>query len=561
MKFTSQLLLILAAPLGAPSAQEFQMTGEHTVVSVTDTTAEPQVTSGKWRLGGTLEVQFSGRIQPHENSVVTLFGGDVEAVEGKFDQVVVRGADIAPPFEDVENPAEGKISGDLTDTTSKYDWLYDIEYGPKSVVLKNFRPMRAPAFPSAEGFGKYTIGGRGGKVYIVSNLNDNGPGSLREALEAKGPRFVVFAVSGTIALEDELGIEDPYITVAGQTAPGGGICVKNYQVEVDADHVILRYLHFRPGDEAGKEQDAFSAEGDHIVVDHCSVSWGVDETLSINKGSNITVQWCMVTESLTDSIHKKGKHGYGGLWGGPGGSFHHNILAHHTSRTPRASGNKESGLLDHRNNVIYNWGFNSAYGGEMWPRNFVNNYYKSGPATRHDMKHRIFLQKDPRGKMYAAGNYVSGFPEISKDNWNGGIDFAEDGEATEATLRVDTEYVVAPVTTQSAEEAYALVLEKAGASLVRDTVDARIIEEIRNGTAQYGETYAGGGKGIIDSQKAVGGWPELQSASAPPDGDLDGMPDAWETGKGLDPAKDDSAADRDGDGYTNIEEYVNSIAP
>jgi hypothetical protein len=160
-------------------------------------------------------------------------------------------------------------------------------------------------------------------------------------------------------------VRNPYLTIAGQTAPGDGFCIKNYQFNFDTQHMIIRYMRFRPGDEKGKEQDGFGGKGDHIIIDHCSVSWGVDEAFSINKASNLTVQWCLVSESLTRSLHKKGAHGYGGLWGGPGGSWHHNALAHHSSRNPRASGNKESGLLDYRNNVIYNWGFNSAYGGEL----------------------------------------------------------------------------------------------------------------------------------------------------------------------------------------------------
>ncbi len=257
----------------------------------------------------------------------------------------------------------------------------------------------------------------------------------------------------------------------------------------------------------------------------------------------------MITESLTKSIHKQGAHGYGGLWGGPGGSWHHNLLAHHTSRNPCASGNAESGMFDYRNNVIYNWSFNSAYGGELWPRNWINNYYQSGPATSENVRRRLFLQKDPRGKMFAAGNFVWGFPDISTDNWKGGIDFAPAGEATEATLRAREPFVVAPVTTQPAEAAFALVLARAGCSRSRDAVDQRIVEEIRSGTAQFGETYRGGGKGIIDSQQAVGGWPELRSRPAPLDTDQDGMPDDWEKANRLNP--NDPAAgllDANGDG-------------
>ena len=376
---------------------------------------------------------------------------------------------------------------------------------------------------------------------------------------ARGPRTIVFRVSGTIALQSKFKITNPYLTIAGQTAPGDGICIKDYQVNFDTSHLIVRYLRFRPGDESRQEQDGFGGNGDHIMIDHCSVSWGMDETLSINKGTNFSVQWCLVSESLTRSLHHKGAHGYGGLWGGPGGSWHHNILAHHSSRNPRASGNAESGLFDYRNNVIYNWGFNSAYGGELWPRNWINNYYKYGPATSEKVRRRIFLQSDPKGKMYVAGNFVWGYPEVSADNWKG-IDFAPDGTASEATLRAQEPFIVPPVTTQTAEAAYELVLAKAGSSHVRDSVDQRIIEEIRGGTARFGESYAGGGKGIIDSQKAVGGWPELKSKPAPTDADHDGMPDGWESKHGLNPGDpaDGAKASQPGD-YTHLEKYLNSL--
>ncbi len=504
-----------------------------TVMEVNDHEVLRPVTGGRVRLAGALEVRFTGRIQPHEASVFSFIGPGVESLEGTFDRVILPDG-----------------------------WLGDVSYDAqaRSVTLRNLRPSHAPAFPGVEGFGKYTVGGRGGKVIEVTNLHDAGPGSFRAAVSAKGPRTVVFRVSGTIALESELKIREPYLTIAGQTAPGDGICIKNYQVNFDTSQVIMRYLRFRPGDEKGKEQDAFGGAGSHIVVDHCSASWGVDETFSINKAANLTVQWCLVSESLYHSLHKKGNHGYGGLWGGPGGSWHHNILAHHSSRNPRASGNVDSGLMDYRNNVIYNWGFNSAYGGELWPRNWINNYYKSGPATDDKVRGRIFLQKDPRGKMFAAGNFVAGFPAISADNWNGGINFAPDGEATEKTLRVDRPFVVAPVTTQSAEVAYGLVLAQAGASLVRDAVDRRVVEEIRTGTATFGASYKGGGKGIIDSQKDVGGWPELRSLPAPVDTDHDGVPDVWEQAHGLNPQDPaDGPRSTTPGGYSNLERYLNSL--
>jgi len=527
------VFLLLAVTTAAAGPQPGD---ERVVFEVADAAVVEPVSTGRWNLAGkTLEVRFTGRIAPHENTVWSFFAPGVEAITGRFAKVVLPEGD---------------------------GWRYDLVYDEKArtVVMRNLRPNRAPAFPGVEGFGKYTLGGRGGKVIEVTNLNDSGPGSFRAAVMAKGPRTVVFRVSGTIPLESEIKIREPYLTIAGQTAPGDGICVKNYQFNFDTQHLIIRYLRFRPGDEKGKEQDGFGGGGFHIAIDHCSASWGVDETFSINKASNLTVQWCMVTESLTKSLHKKGSHGYGGLWGGPGGSFHHNLLAHHSSRNPRASGNKDSGLLDYRNNVVYNWGFNSAYGGELWPRNWINNYYQSGPATDDKVRHRIFLQKDPRGRMFAAGNYVHGFPAISSDNWKGGIDFAPDGEATEATLRVREPYVVAPVRTQTAAAAYEAVLVHAGASRARDAVDRRIANEVRTGTAQFGASYKGGGKGLIDSQQDVGGWPELRSLPAPVDSDHDGMPDDWERQHGLNPNDpSDGARIAPGDGYTNLELYLNSI--
>lgn len=513
--------------------QPVQVTGSKTIVRITDAEKFDAISSGSWHLTGTLVVHFDGRIMPHEGSSFALFGGDVVSVEGRFDEVKLP---------------EG--------------WQGDLIYNDACpfVVLRNLRPDRPPAFPGAEGFGKFAVGGRGGQVIEVTNLNDSGPGSFRAACDATGPRTVVFRLSGTIALEKRITIRNPYITIAGQTAPGDGICIRDHKVTFDTEHVIIRYLRFRPGDTKGAEQDGFGGNGNHAIIDHCSVSWGIDETLSINKASNFTVQWCMATESLYDSIHHKGKHGYGGLWGGPGGSWHHNILAHHSSRNPRVSGNAESGLMDFRNNVIYNWGFNSAYGGELWPRNWVNNYYKYGPATRESVRRRIFVQKDARGRMFAEGNYVWGFPEISADNWNGGIDIDEQGDATISSLRVLTPYSVAPVTTESAESAFESVLRNAGASLNRDRVDQRIVNEIRSGSAEFGKSWGGGGKGIIDSQSDVGGWPDLTSSSPPVDADHDGMADEWETFRGLDPANP-----LDGtlitDGYTNLEIYLNSLIP
>jgi len=416
------------------------------------------------------------------------------------------------------------------------------------------------AFPGAEGFGRFTSGGRGGKVLEVVNLNDSGLGSLRAAIEAEGARTIVFRISGTIALQSELRIEKDNITIAGQTAPGDGICLKNFPLIIAADNVIIRYLRLRLGDEKKLEADAVSCIGQkNILLDHCLMSWGIDEVASFYDNENATVQWCLINESLNRSYHSKGDHGYGGIWGGKGASFHHNLLAHHSSRNPRFNGSRthhapEKERVDFRNNVIYNWGENSAYGGEAGQQNLVANYYKYGPATRVT-KNRIIEPYDGNGKWYVAENFVFGFPEITAKNWSG----VQGKFATQG--RVDAPHPFAPVTTQTAEQAYESVLANAGAVLPkRDAVDARIIEEVRTGTATYGGAW-GAGSGIIDSQKNVGGWPMLYSQPAPADRDGDGMADEWERRHSLNPANPlDRNDDFNGDGYTNLEKYLNALA-
>jgi hypothetical protein len=284
----------------------------------------------------------------------------------------------------------------------------------------------------------------------------------------------------------------------------------------------------------------------------------MDETLTVRDNENTTVQWCIISESMNHSFHKKGDHGYGGIWGGQGASFHHNLLAHHASRTPRFNGSRYSGkpdkeLIDFRNNVIYNWGFNSIYGGEAGKQNVTANYYRSGPAT--ESKDRIADPWDEQGRWYVNDNFVLGYPKITSDNWAGGV------QGKFNTLVKSTEpFDVAPVTTHSAETANELVLRDAGAVLPkRDPVDQRIIREAQTGTATYGGQW-GRRSGIIDSQTDVGGWPELKTADAPADSDHDGMSDAWELSNGLNPADpEDRNGDSDDNGYTNLEEYLNSI--
>ena len=408
-----------------------------------------------------------------------------------------------------------------------------------------------PAFPGAEGCGKYTTGGRGGQVMIVTNLNDDGPGSLRAALEVNAPRTVLFAISGTIALKSPLHIRYGDVTIAGQSAPGDGICLRNYNFSIYADNVIVRYMRFRMGDEARQQDDALTClRRKNIIIDHCSMSWSSDECATTYDTENVTMQWCIISESLNKSVHVKGEHGYGGIWGGNNVSFHHNLLAHHTSRNPRFCGSRyhhhpEWEVVDFRNNVIFNWQHNSAYGGEQGNYNMVNNFYKAGPATSERVRNRIVNPSSPVGLFYVTGNYVEGFPDISRDNWAGGVQCAhpDSAHATKPfPMRIEL-----PV--ETAEQAYTSVLDRAGASLHRDDLDKRIVEEVRSGKPTYGD-------GIINSQKDVGGWPELHAEAAPADRDRDGMPDAWEQAHKLDPDINDANLYTLDKGYTNLEIYL-----
>jgi len=429
-------------------------------------------------------------------------------------------------------------------------------FGFLAFAVCSFCRAQPLAFPGAEGFGCFTTGGRGGMVIEVTNLNDRGAGSLREAVEHSGARTVVFRISGNIALESELIIRNGDLTIAGQTAPGDGICIKDYPLIIDADNVIIRFLRIRLGDAHKLQADALSILfHKNIIIDHCSMSWGIDEVASAWDNENFTMQWCIISESLNHSYHSKGDHGYGGIWGGMGASFHHNLLAHHSSRNPRFNGSRHHGdpdeeRVDFRNNVIYNWGFNSAYGGEGGSYNIVANYYKYGPATTR--KDRIVEPWDGSGRWFIAENFVFGFPAITADNWAGGVqgDFWQQ-------CRIDAPFPAPPVTMQTADSAYQLVLAGAGAVLPgRDAVDQRVVEEVRSGTAIGGNA----GDGIIDSQSDVGGWPDLQTYDIPVDTDRDGMSDEWELTMGLNPADPaDRNGDPDGDGYTNLEEYLDIL--
>ncbi len=419
-----------------------------------------------------------------------------------------------------------------------------------------------PAFPTAEGFGRFSQGGRNGTVIKVTNLNDSGPGSFRDALSQNQKRIIVFEVSGLIELQSKLRVHYPYCTIAGQTAPGDGITLKNFPLIIDASHVIVRYIRSRLGTRAGQSDAISISRGSHIILDHCSASWSVDEVLS-NQSDDVdsmTVQWCMITESLNQSVHPKGDHGYGGIIGGLNQSYHHNLIAHHKSRTPKVSWRRPM-LVDFRNNVIYNWKSNNCYDGADAHMNWVANYYKYGPATEKDVKNQIFELFDDKNpdcyivsKLFCERNFVWGFPDITDDNWAGGIHF--DANANEEKNRTFEAFDCPPVTEQSAEIAFKCVLDEAGASLTRDLIDTRIVSEVHTGEWTFGK------KGIIDSPQDVGGWPVHYTFDSPLDTDQDGLPDYWEDQYHLnnrDPG--DYDFDPDGDGYGHIEEYLNNSNP
>ena len=453
----------------------------------------------------------------------------------------------------------------------------------------------ARAFPGAEGGGMYVTGGRGGEVYHVTNLSDSGFGSLRYGIEnGSRPLTIVFDVAGIIALEKALKVTKGDLTIAGQTAPGDGICLKNYNFRIHANNVIVRYIRCRMGDEKKTEDDAmnlYTGSNDlhDVIIDHCSLSWSTDECGSFYGMTGFSLQWCILSESLLNSVHGKGKHGYGGIWGGTDASYHHNLLAHHYSRNPRLDHDYVStlkGPVNLVNNVIYNWGDNSTYGGESAndnndykKYNLINNYYKPGPATASG-KYRFIdpwtktcsncssatgSQTIVPGHFYMDGNVFSTNDDWSADNWKG----TTASESVVAVIKAASAFKPASgshyLTIQSAGDAFTAVLAYAGASLKRDAVDTRVTRETKNGNYTYTGSN-GGTNGFIDTQTDVGGWPAYTATDAEKaavqDKDGDGMSDAFEDAFGLDK---DSAADGpsktlDKHGrYTNLEMYLHYL--
>ena len=464
--------------------------------------------------------------------------------------------------------------------------LQAITLGALCVLSTNAFAQSAtlPAFPGAEGFGMYTTGGRSAstKVYHVTTLEDNGKtslvGSLRWANAQSGPRIIVFDVSGTIHLAAQLKF-NTNTTILGQTAPGEGICIADYPVQVKSNNII-RFIRFRLGNKfvAYHEGDGLGGmDNSDVIIDHCSVSWSIDECLSVYGSKNLTVQWCLAAQSLVNSGHSKGAHGYGGNWGGSGATYHHNLMAHHTSRVPRLGPRPSTQLderMDLRNNVFYNWAGEGCYGGEGMNVNIVNNYYKPGPGTAlrstniqkriagigirttDYTKHGTSEANDwdkmwhVWGKFYVRGNVNASYDDVTRDNWTYGIynqitNSKVDNtftQTTRDTMKLHLPIAYYPVTTETAYDAYEKVLSYAGACLHRDEVDDLIVNDTRDKKATY--TGSGLNPGYINTQDDIkpaqaaedwSAWPTLVQTEPPVDTDGDGMP------------------------YTNIENYANDI--
>ena len=459
-----------------------------------------------------------------------------------------------------------------------------------------------PAFPGAEGGGMYSYGGRGGKVITVTSLEDSGPGTFREACEQGGARIIVFNVAGIIRLESPVIIRAPYLTIAGQTAPGDGICIAGETVWINTHDVVIRHMRFRRGEtNVGRRDDALGGNPiGNIMLDHISASWGLDENISLYRHMyqkdprkkaaklgtvNITIQNSISSEAL-DAYN----HAFGSTLGGENASFMRNLWACNVGRNPSIGWN---GVFTFVNNVLFNWWNRSVDGSDYSGLyNIINNYYKPGPMTPvgRPISHRILKPESGRsylgyqvyGRAYVNGNIIEGNEKVTKDNWDGGVQVEDMRDAGEFTKRVryDRPFPMPHMTVMPAGEAFEFVLENAGATFpVRDAVDERIIRQVRTGVIEYvegadsltGQEYVkhrlphdSYKKGIIKNVDQVGGYPGY-SGKPYKDSDGDGMPDSWEkkySKLGLDP-NDPSDANEDcnGDGYTNIEKYINGIDP
>jgi hypothetical protein len=473
-------------------------------------------------------------------------------------------------------------------------------YIPWAAKLEDLPQASIPAFPGAEGGGMYSFGGRGGKVIVVTSLDDTGPGSFREACETAGPRIIVFNVAGIIKLNDRIRIRAPYVTIAGSKAPGTGVCIAGNTVEIETHDVIIRHMRFRRGaiDAADRNDSIGGNPIGNIMIDHVSASWGLDENMSMYRhmyrppgGStdlklptvNITIQNSIFSEAL-NTYH----HAFGSTIGGLNSTFHHNLWACNTGRNPSVG---MYGDFTFVNNVLFNYRHRTIDGGDhMSFFNIINNYLKPGPGTPNSpVAFRILKPESERsktvvdhfGKAFVDGNLVEGYPKVTADNWNGGVQPASKAEVTTVLpqIRVHEPFPHAPLTIEDAATAYQHVLENAGATLpMRDAVDHRIVETVRTGKVtetkidessqmlaasvgyakQYVDELAESVQvGYITNPNEVGGYPEYKGGPYV-DRDQDGIPDSWEFERKLNPLDpSDATQDDDGDGYSNIEEWIN----
>lgn len=510
-----------------------------------------------------------------------------EAIQAKTDSVLAR-----------EEVRLAKIWAD-NEVLLKEEAKQGKPYLPWAAYPKDLVQVDIPAFPGAEGGGAFTQGGRGGKIYVVTSLEDSGKGTFREACEAVGARTIVFNVSGIIRLKNRISMRAPYVTIAGQTAPGDGICIAGETLCIDTHDVIIRHMRFRRGaTDVTRRDDALGGNPiGNIMIDHCSVSWGLDENISMyrhqfqaNEKSkleklptvNITIQNTISSEGL-DTYN----HSFGSTIGGLNSTFMRNLWADNISRSASIG---MYGDFNFVNNVIFNWWNRSLDGGDYRSMfNIINNYYKPGPITPEDkpIRYRIlkpesgYMTPKTFGRAYVAGNFIDGVPEVTTDNWNGGIQIEnlsfEEAKKYFAYIKQPKPFPMPSFKIMKAEEAYEFVLNNVGATFPkRDEVDERIIKQVRTGKIEVkdglennigkefvkrrlpDDSYK---KGIITNPNQVGGYPEYKG-TAYKDSDNDGIPDAWEKKYGLNPkVASDANMDINGDGYTNIEKYINGIDP
>ena len=477
-------------------------------------------------------------------------------------------------------------------------------YVPSASEPGHLPQAAIPAFPGAEGGGMYSFGGRGGKVLVVTNLNDDGPGSFREACETPGPRIVLFNVAGIIRLKDRIRVRAPYITISGATAPGDGVCIAGNTVELETHDIVIRHMRFRRGaTDAAERNDSLGGNPiGNLIIDHVSASWGLDENMSMYRhmyqppdGSkelklptvNVTIQYSIFSEAL-NAYH----HAFGSTIGGLNSTFHHNLWACNTGRNPSVG---MIGDFTFVNNVIFNYRHRTVDGGDHRSDfNIINNYFKPGPGTpKSAIAYRLLKPESERsktvvdhfGRAYVAGNFVDGHPRVTADNWNGGVqpDSRAPVEEVLPAIRADRPFPHAPLSIEPATTAYVTVLDRSGATLPkRDAVDQRVTEMVRTGRVTPAtaspEAIARAGragyaqkwldeladavpKGFITDPSEVGGYPDYRGEPYR-DADRDGLPDDWETARGRNPADPaDATRDPDGDGYTTIEDFINGVGP